>query len=117
MVPGRLVAPMTATELGANIASRPYLSGVVGFSAFGGRPTRPASVELIRDSSSLDLTAARPQSLRLSIQDCGWRAGRPRRAGRAKRPPLHRMTHHAVTVLVLAHVPYPPRTVSTGHAA
>src|SRR5271157_4530172 len=30
-----------------------------------------------------------------------WRAGRPRPAGRARRPSLHRMTHHAVTVLVL----------------
>src|ERR1019366_5350593 len=28
-----------------------------------------------------------------------WRAGRPRPTGRARRPSLHRMTHHAVMVL------------------
>src|SRR5208282_4258423 len=47
-VPRRLVAPMTATDPGANIGSRPYLCCAVCFYSFGGRPSRPVSVELIR---------------------------------------------------------------------
>src|ERR1700719_1998556 len=40
-------------------------------------------------------------SLSLELLQCySWSAGRPRPAGRARRPSLHRITHHALAILL-----------------